>query len=83
MPEHPAELQANKDDSARLKANNHEKRRTITNKDESRLGDVSVVDNRLCSSLIVLFLQPQATLSEGRRPLGGLLFCSRLHWVMQ
>ena len=27
------------------------------------------MDIRLCSSLIVLFLQPQAALSDGRRPL--------------
>lgn len=33
--------------------------------------------------IVILFLQPQAALSEGRRPLGGWLFCSRLYWVMQ
>jgi hypothetical protein len=83
MPELPVRLQANKADSGGIKANNHDKGRTITNKDESPLCDASVVDNRLCSSFIVLLLQPQAALYEGRRPLGDGLFSSRLHWVMQ
>jgi hypothetical protein len=47
-------LQANKDDSARIMANNHDKRRITTNKDDSRPGYASVVNNRACSSLIVL-----------------------------
>jgi len=58
MPELPIRLQANKDDSGGKKANKHDKGRTSTNKDESPLCDVSVVDNRLSSSLIVLLLQP-------------------------
>jgi hypothetical protein len=83
MPELPVRLQANKADSGGIKANNHDKGRTITNKDESPVCDVSVVDNRLRSSFIVLLLQPQAALYEGRRPLGDGMFSSRLHWVMQ
>jgi hypothetical protein len=79
----PWRLQANKDDFTRIMANNHDKGRITTNKDDSRSGYAAVVDNRVCSSLIVLLLQPQAALSEGRRPAGGWLLGSRLHWVMQ
>jgi hypothetical protein len=69
-------FQANKDDFVRINANNRDKRRITANKDESQRWDRSVVDIRLCSSLIVLSLQPQAALSEGRKPLGGVLFGS-------
>jgi hypothetical protein len=58
MPELPIRLQANKDDFGGIKANKHDKGRTSTNKDESPLCDVSVVDNRLSSSFIVPLLQP-------------------------
>jgi hypothetical protein len=83
MPELPVRLQANKDDSGRIEANKHDKGRTSTNKDESPLCDVSVVDNRFCSSFIVLLLQPEAALYEGRRPRRDRLSCSRLPWVLQ
>jgi hypothetical protein len=76
-------FQANKDDFVRIKAKTRAKRRITANKDESQRWDRSVMDIRVCSSLIVLLLQPQAALSEGRRPLGGRLFCSRLHWELQ
>ena len=67
MPEPQLRLQAHKNDSVRVKANNHDKGRIATHKAEPRIGGASIVDSLPCSSLFVLLLQPKAALS-GRRP---------------
>ena len=63
MPDPQTELQAHKNDSVRVKANNHDKGRIATNKAEPRIGGASIVDSLPCSSLFVLLLQPKAALS--------------------
>jgi hypothetical protein len=67
MPDPQSKLQANKNDSVRLKANNPDKGRFATNKAEPRIEGASIVDILPCSSLFVLLLQPKAALS-GLRP---------------
>jgi hypothetical protein len=67
MPDPQLRLQAHKNDSVRVKANNHDKGRIATHEAESRIGGASIVDSLPCSSLFVLLLQPKAALS-GRRP---------------
>jgi hypothetical protein len=67
MPDPQTKLQAHKNDSVRVKANNHDKGRLAAKKAESRIGGASIVDRLPCSSLFVLLLQPKAALS-GRRP---------------
>ena len=68
MPDPPTRLQAHKNDSVRVKANNHDKGRIATNQAESRIGGASIVDSLSCSSLFVLLLQPKAAF-RGRRPM--------------
>jgi hypothetical protein len=63
MPDPQTRLQAHKNDFVRVKANNHDKGRIVTNKAEPRIGDASILDSLLCSSLFVLLLQPKAALS--------------------
>src|SRR5580658_1169183 len=67
MPDPQLRLQAHKNDSVRVKANNNDKGRLATHEAESRIGGASIVDSLPCSSLFVLLLQPKAALS-GRRP---------------
>ena len=67
MPDPQLRLQAHKNDSVRVKANNHDKGRIATHKAEPPIGGTSIVDSLPCSSLFVLLLQPKAALS-GRRP---------------
>ena len=67
MPDPKAKLQAHKNDSVRVKANNRDKGRIVTHEAEPRIGGASIVDSLPCSSLFVLLLQPKAALS-GRRP---------------
>src|ERR1700677_1147037 len=67
MPDPRLRLQAYKNDSVRVKANNHDKGRIATHEAGSRIGRAPIVDSLPCSSLFVLLLQPKAALS-GRRP---------------
>ena len=68
MPDPPTGLQAHKNDSVRVKANNHDKGRIATNQAESRIGGASIVDSLSCSSFFVLLLQPKAALSGSQTP---------------
>ena len=72
MPDPQLRLQAHKNDSVRVKANNHDKGRIATHKAEPRIGGASIVDSLPCSSLFVLLLQPKAALS-GSQAHGGRL----------
>jgi hypothetical protein len=73
MPDPQTELQAHKNDSVRVKANNHDKGRIATNKAEPRTGGASIVDSLPCSSYFVLLLQPKAALSGSQAHRGRLL----------
>jgi len=56
MPDPQRRLQAHKNDSVRLKANNHDKERIVTNKAEPQVEGTSIVESLPCSSLFVLFV---------------------------
>jgi hypothetical protein len=76
-------LQAHKNDSVRVKANNHDKGRITTNKAEPRIGGAPVVDSLPYSSLFVLLLQPKAAFSGSQTRGGKAAKSNRLSTKMQ
>jgi hypothetical protein len=81
MPDLQTELQEHKNDSVRVKANNHDKGRSATNNAEPPIGGASIVDSLHCSPFFVLLLQPEAALSVSQTHGGGLLTAAVFHEI--